>query len=124
MNQIDTRNNCTRMEIYAVGIISTLISILIGLSMNYYLPVNIQLATVDITGIIHQFVKVESTKSSSSTQLQEQIQTFSNQLESTLKSVAKEKNVVLTPKEAVITGAVDLTPEVMRRLEESHAFKD
>ncbi len=124
MNQNENRNHYTRMEIYVVGLISTLISILIGFSMNHYLPVNIQLATVDITSIIHQFVKVESKKSIPLEQQQEQIRAFSSQLESTLKTVSEEKHVVLTPKEAVIAGGVDLTPEVMKRLEESHALKD
>lgn len=124
MNQNENKNPCTRTEIHIVGLISMLISILISFSINRYLPVNIQLATVDITSIIHQFVKVESMKSIPLEQQQEQIRAFSNQLEFTLKAIAEEKHVVLTPKEAVITGGMDLTPDVMKRLEESHALKD
>jgi hypothetical protein len=88
---------------------------------THYHSVNTPLAIVDITGIIRQFVKVESTQSDSPAQHQERIHAFSAQLESTLQTVAKENHVILVPKEAVIAGGVDLTPEVSKRLEQSDA---
>ncbi len=112
-------SHITRIEIYAVALICGLISMLIGFSMNQYLPVNIQLATVDMTGIIHRFVKMESMQSLSADQHQAHVHDFSTQLETTLKEVAKEKHVILMPKEAVIAGGLDLTAEVSQRLGQS-----
>lgn len=115
------KNKVLRCEIYVVGLISALISLLVGFAMNKYLPINIQLATVDITGIIHQFVKIEAEHSNSPVEMEAQIQAFSQQLETTLQSMAKEKHVILVPKEAVIAGGVDFTSEITRQLEKNHA---
>ena len=119
-----TNNGSLRIEIYLVGLISVCISLSMGFALNRYLPTNSHLATVDITGIIHRFVKMESTLSDSPQALQERTQLFSHQLETTLQTVAEEKHLVLVPKEAVIAGGADLTPEVTQRLEAAHVLSD
>ena len=121
MNHPNQGSYCTKIQLFSVALMCELISLLMIFAMNHYLPVNTPLATVDITGIIHQFVKMESTQSDSPAQHQERIHAFSAQLESTLQTVAKENHVILVPKEAVIAGGIDLTPEVSKRLEKSDA---
>ncbi len=121
MNYPNQDSYCTKIQLFSVALMCELISLLMIFAMNHYHPVNTPLATVDITGIIHQFVKMESTQSDSPAQHQERIHAFSAQLESTLQTVAKENHVILVPKEAVIVGGVDLTPEVSKRLEQSDA---
>ncbi len=112
---------CTKIQLFSVTLICVLINILMSFTMNLYLPVKNQLAIVDITSIIHQFVKVESAQSNSPAQHQERIHAFSVRLESTLQTVAKENHVILVPKEAVISGGIDLTSEVSKHLEKSDA---
>jgi hypothetical protein len=112
---------CTKIQIFSVMLICVLINILMSFAINHYLPVNNQLAIVDITGIIHQFVKMESAQSDSPAKHQERIHAFSAQLESTLQTVAKDHHAILIPKEAVISGGIDLTLEVSKHLEKSDA---
>lgn len=86
--------------------------------MSHFLSARPVLATVDMTGLIHNFVKTESTIAASVAQHQASVHVFSQELDSALKNVAEEKHVILVPKEAVIAGAVtDLTPEVAEQLE-------
>lgn len=121
MNHSNQGSYCTKIQLFSVALICELVSLLVVFTINYSHPVNTPLATVDITGIIHQFVKMESTQSDSPAQHQERIHAFSARLESTLKTTAKENHVILVPKEAVIAGGIDLTPEVSKRLGQSDA---
>ncbi len=121
MNHPNQSSFCTKIHLFSVALMCELISLLMIFVFTHYRAVNTPLATVDITGIIRQFVKVESTQSHSPAQHQERIHAFSAQLEMTLQEVAREKHVILVPKEAVIAGGVDLTPEVSKRLEKFDA---
>lgn len=116
MNPHNQSRYCTKIQLFSVALICELISLLMVFMFTHYHPVNTPLATVDITGIINQFVKTESAQSDSPTQHQKRIHAFSAQLEATLQTVAHEKHVILVPKEAVITGSLDFTTEVAERL--------
>lgn len=76
-----------------------------------------RIATVDMTGLIRQFVKTESVLPLSAAQRQTQVHTFSQQLEDILQEIAREKQLILVPKEAVMAGNVlDVTNTVSDRL--------
>ncbi len=121
MNHPNQGSYCTKIQLFSVALMCVFISLLMNFALNRYLSVNRQVAIVDITGLIHQFVKMELTQSDSPAKHQQRIHAFSAQLEATLQTVAKENHVILVPKEAVIAGGIDLTPEVSKRLEKSDA---
>lgn len=74
-------------------------------------------ATVDVTGLIHDFVKTESTVVASPAQHQASVRLFSQELDGVLQRISEEKGVILVPKEAVIAGMVpDVTSEVKKDL--------
>lgn len=74
------------------------------------------IATVDITGLIHRFVKVEATQAASPSEMRAQVKNFSQQLELILQSISQEKNFIILPKEAVLAGCPDMTSDVETRL--------
>lgn len=75
-----------------------------------------KIATVDMTGMIHEFVKQESLKDISSAQHQDHVRAFGQQLEVVLKNISQKKHVILLLQEAVIAGGKDITPEVAAEL--------
>ena len=89
---------------------------LITLAVYQDLKPQSTLATVDVTGLIHRFVKVEAAKSVSPAQMREQVKDFSQHLESVLQNLSREKHWVLLPKEAILSGCPDVTGEVEARL--------
>lgn len=78
-------------------------------------PSNI--AIVDITGIVQQFVKTERERPISTLKKETEIKAFSHRLEATLNAIAKKYHCVLLPKEAVIAGAPDVTSRVEKQLQ-------
>jgi hypothetical protein len=75
------------------------------------------IATVDITGIVQQFVKTERERPISTLKKETEIKAFSHRLEATLNAMAKKHHCVLLPKEAVIAGAPDVTSGVEKQLQ-------
>jgi Type-F conjugative transfer system protein (TrbI_Ftype) len=82
------------------------------------------LATVDVTGLVRQFVRSQANLNLPHETREQQVKAFGHQLETTLKAIAKERHVVLMPQEAVISGAVDLTPLVKARLNTGDSISD
>jgi hypothetical protein len=82
------------------------------------------LATVDVTGLVHQFVRSQASLNLPHKIREKQVKAFGHQLETLLKTIAIEHHVVLMPQEAVISGAVDLTPLVKARLNTGDSISD
>jgi hypothetical protein len=78
------------------------------------------LATVDVTGIVQQFVRSQATLNLPPKVLEQRVNAFGHQMEATLKSLAQERHLLLLPQEAVISGAVDVTSVVKERLPTHH----
>jgi Type-F conjugative transfer system protein (TrbI_Ftype) len=97
-----------------IGLIA-LIGIMLLLCKRMLVPTQ-TLATVDVTGILRQFVHSQAKLNLPPKLLKLRATTFGHQLETTLNAIANEYHVVLILQEAVITGAVDLTPLVKERL--------
>lgn len=78
---------------------------------------NIKLATVNITGIVDRFIKIESEKISSPETLKKEVKQFGVALDKELRIFSKEKGIVLMPSEAVIAGTPDYTSTVLEHLQ-------
>jgi uncharacterized membrane protein YheB (UPF0754 family) len=75
-------------------------------------PPESMIATVRITQLVDQFIKEERQKNIPQALLEKEIKQFGNKLEATLKKLAKENNLVIFPKEAVITTVPDVTDQI------------
>lgn len=102
--------------IAALMMLSALMGTTISVVLSRVILPNPSLATVDMTGLMYQFVKSEATGSASLAEKRIEVRHFSQQLETALKTIAQEKHLILVPKEAVIAGSQDITAEVGARL--------
>lgn len=75
-----------------------------------------RVATVDITGIVNQFVQAQATHQLPANELQQRVTTFGRQLQLAVNQVARERHVVLMVQEAAVAGAPDLTAAVRQQL--------
>jgi hypothetical protein len=107
--------------ISALVMLSALMGTTISIVLSRVILPNSSIATVDMTGLMYQFVKSEATGSASLAEKRIEVRHFSQQLETALKAIAQEKHVILVPKEAVIAGGNDLTVEVASRLSMSRS---
>ncbi len=80
--------------------------------------IQVSVATVDITGIVQQFVQSQAKLNLPANQLQQRVNTFGHELEIVLQDVSRSKHLILMPQEAVIAGSQDVTPLVEQRLQE------
>ncbi len=70
------------------------------------------IATVNITQLVDQFIKEEQQKNIPQHILEKETQFFGKKLEFRLKQLAIENNLVLFPREAVISTVPDVTDQV------------
>jgi hypothetical protein len=94
---------------------SVLIAVVTYLVINAFIDAAFQkptIATVDIVAITSEFIKKEAQKNHSEPEKKAAIQAFSHRLETALTVLAKKKNIVLLPREAVIKGGVDYTQQL------------
>jgi hypothetical protein len=78
-----------------------------------------KIGTVNVTGILDQFIKENATKTISPNQLKMKVHLFGQTLEKTLQVLSKEEHVLFLPREAVIAGSMDYTSIVTRQLKKS-----
>ena len=71
-----------------------------------------RVATVDVTGIITRFVKKEANSPLSKSEIEKKVNVFGQTLDNTLKTMARNQQLILLPKEAVIAGTQDVTREI------------
>lgn len=117
MNGIYTPWNRRRLMYHSLACLCGLLGALCCLVIDHLCYPPTRLATVDMTGLIRGFVKNEAALPISAEQHREQVQTFSQQLEAVLENIAREQQVILVPKEAVIAGQVpDMTATVAGRI--------
>ncbi|MEM2160757.1 MAG: TrbI F-type domain-containing protein, partial [Candidatus Nitrosotenuis sp.] len=105
-----------------VPFVLSLISVSIILSLVIFtlagnLSTKSTIATVDITGIVQQFVQSQAKLNLPKSELQKRVNTFGHQLETTLQTLSHEKHLIIMPEEAVLAGSIDLTSLVKQKLE-------
>ncbi len=94
---------------FLFGMLGAITIVIIAQLMHTSEPM---IATVHITQLVDQFIKEERQKNIPQSLLEKEIKQFGNKLEATLKKVAKENNLVIFPKEAVITTVPDVTDRI------------
>jgi hypothetical protein len=78
-----------------------------------------RVVTIDIKEIVNEFINKQSARQLSDEDLNKLADKFSDDLGVYIDRTAKKDGVVIMPKQAVITGAKDITGEIKRQL-----FKD
>ena len=73
-------------------------------------------ATVNITGLINEFVQYESAQNYPPEKVKKDVRNFGRSLERDISRFAKKHHVILLPKEAVIAGTVDYTREFRKEI--------
>ena len=66
-------------------------------------------ATVNVTGLINEFVQYESAQKLPPKKIRADVRQFGCTLEKNINQFAKKHRVILLPKEAVVAGAMDYT---------------
>lgn len=82
---------------------------------HLWVPSPQSIAVVDLTGVVNRYVATVAKKNLSKAQATRRIQLFATQLETTLKKLSQHYHVVIMPKQAVISGAPDLTKKIMEK---------
>jgi len=105
--------NLEKIYIFLFGMLGALTAFFLVYLMSSS-PKNIE--TVNITGLVNQFIQQESLKNLPQDAVKQETKIFGDKLERELKRLAKQKNVVLLPSEAVIAGSHDETSLIKSRL--------
>jgi hypothetical protein len=94
--------------------------VLLVIAITFFLLRSFQatspIGVVNITGIVDQFIKTQAKENISAIELKKSVLVFGANLEKTLHELSNKKHVVLMPAEAVIAGATDYTPTVLKSL--------
>ena len=98
---------------YLAGVLGALTVFMV---MQWFDTNHPRIGTVNITGLVDQFIKQESSLNRSPDVLKNEVSLFGKQLERTLRTYAKEQHLVLLPSEAVIAGSRDYTAIVRAKL--------
>ena len=92
-----------------------------------YAPRHQNIAVVNVTAIVNDFIKNESKLNKSQEELTKETKQFGVTLEKTLKQFSKENNLLLMPSEAVFAGSQDYTSVIknkIRIIQKHQADKD
>lgn len=84
-------------------------SMLIFTIFYLYAPKPQKIGVVNVTAIVKDFIKNESTQNKSQDEIAKETKQFGVTLEKTLKQFSSENNLVLMPSEAVFAGGQDYT---------------
>lgn len=91
-------------------------SMIIFLAAYHFYNKSPQIATVNITALVNDFIKTESKQNKPQDVLTKEVKQFGITLEKTLKEVARDQHLLLMPSEAVIAGSIDYTPLIKNKM--------
>jgi hypothetical protein len=119
-------NTTTQFNSIKTGVVATWPALINGMSgaliilclSHFFMPYQ-KIGTVNVTGILDQFIKENTNKAISSDQLKMKVHLFGQTLEETLQVISKKEHVLLLPREAVMAGSMDYTPVVTEHLKKS-----
>jgi hypothetical protein len=117
LSQLKNRASLFSIKQWMIGLGAILIVFSFLWMWNQRSATHLSVATVDITGIVQQFIQSQTTLNLPNNQLQQRVNAFGSQLEAALQEVAKTKHMILMPREAVIAGCGDVTSLVQHRLQ-------
>jgi len=105
----------TRMMFYGTAcLFGAMGSLLVLLMMRFSPPIN--LGTVNVTGIVDQFISQESKKNLTKESLEKEVNQFGIKLDKEIKDFSQEHHVVLFLHEAVIANAHDYTEAIQKQM--------
>lgn len=109
-------NNFNKEQLMMIGL--SLVSGMIGALMMQFIFAkhHAVIATIDITNMTQSYIKETANQSLSMQEKQERINRFASLLTKYTEQLSTQKNVVLLPREAVISGGNDLTQQVSEML--------
>lgn len=106
------------------NIVSGMIGALIVLLFwNLFTPNVKPIATVNLTGIVKSYVQEVAKFNLQPSESAIEVKKFATKLENNIKLLARKKGVVIVPNEAVIAGAKDLTPLLIKELPAFQTFQ-
>lgn len=113
-----TKQSMAQKLLYLIAIMACLFLMIATISAFLGLGVFQRqiIGTVNITGIVNNFITTQAKNNISSDDLKQSVKDFGLALEKTMVSVSNKKHIVLLPAEAVITGAKDYTQEIQNLL--------
>lgn len=91
-------------------------ALMVFIIMNVFTAPKISIGTINITGLIDQFIKQEGQKNVSPEVLQQEVKTFGMKLEKELKAFSKQNHLILLPSEAVVSGSEDYTMIIKHKM--------
>lgn len=74
------------------------------------------IATVNIIGLEDSFIRETENLHLNPVEMEKKVKSFANILNKTVVTIAKQKDVVLLPSEAVIAGSPDFTEEIANQV--------
>lgn len=79
-----------------------------------------EIGTVNVTGIVNQFIKSETDKNVTPDVMKKDVKEFGKSLEENLRKLSQKNHLVLFPSEAVISGAPDYTQIVRSNMKSDY----
>lgn len=77
------------------------------------------IVTIDVKDIINEFLITQSNNQLSDDELNTLVDTFADNLNGRINERSRKDGTIILPRQAVITGALDITPEIKKQI-----FKD
>lgn len=115
-NKTELSKEIILKTVYQLGM-GALGAVLVMLILHLYEPVQKpRIGTVNITGIVDQFIKLQTKQNLPADETKKRVQEFGVVLEKIMHDLSAKQHVVLMPAEAVIVGATDYTPVVQKYL--------
>ena len=108
-----------RLVVSWPAIVNGMLSALVMLCLFHFFMPSQKIGTVNVTGMLDQYIKESAKKTMSSDELKRNVHLFGQTLEETLQAISKKEQVLLLPREAVIAGSVDYTSVVSEHLKKS-----
>jgi flagellar hook-basal body complex protein FliE len=98
------------------GLLGVILFGIIIISFSYFSRSSMNVATVNVTGMVSSFVKETSKQNLTMDQKQEKVNQFGKSMQHVMDDIANRKHIVIMMSEAVIAGSTDLTQEVMMEI--------
>lgn len=97
------------LHIFSQILLGMLGAVIIQLIFTHHVP---HIVTVDITGMVKNFESEALKQKLTTDELTQKTKKFGSALNLTMDAYPSDNNVILVPKEVVISGAVDKTDEI------------
>lgn len=94
-------------------------AVLVGLIIELWSPAALnkpEIVTVNITGMINQYVKTLAKANLTQDQMMQQVSTFAKDIQLVIKETSKKHHWMIMPSQAVLSGGHDVTPMIQKEV--------